>query len=280
MKILVTGSSGFIGTQVTRGLIEDDHSLFLTSRNQKSMFLGGQLIPLMRDRAYSLSKAFDSFDFDFVIHCATSFQTQPPLSGLADVIDANLTFGAELAKLAVSGNIPFINFSSSWQWIEEGRKRENIYRQTKTAFDEMLSDFIVSGDPRITSVVLSETYHPSDQRKKLVPVLIRDVSDGHATALSNPGNVVNIDSTLDVVSLIKWLLRQSQWPRFIRPTPHTDITLGNLVQEVEKLARRKATVQWDGSLEKNKYSPEYLEIPSLLKKKPELDVILRGVSSV
>ncbi len=263
------------------GLIGENHNLFTLTRDARVGVTGAQVIPIIGDRVSIVIKAFDLYKFDCVIHAATSFQTKPSLSMLSEVIDSNITFGAELSKIAIERGVPFINFSSSWQWIEHGPKRENIYRQSKSMFEEILSDSmcLVGGEVKATSVVLSETYHPNDQRNKLIPNLRRNVREGKVTTLSHPKNLINLDSTIDVVLLIHYLLRQNEWPRFIRPTPHVNTTLEYLVQEVERLEQKEGCVGWDGTFTQDLYREEYYEIASFFNEKPSIHKILIGGDS-
>jgi len=279
MKVLLTGSSGFIGSHLAIGLMRENHNLFTLNRDASVGANGAHVIPIIGDRVTTMLKAFDLYKFDYVIHAATSFQTRPSISKLSQVIDSNVTFGAELAKISIERGVPFINFSSSWQWIEHGPKRQNIYRQSKTMFEDILSDSMGQVGVKATSVVLSETYYPNDQRNKLIPMLMRNLRAGQVTTLSHPKNVVNLDSPVDVVLLIVSLLRQNEWPRFVRPTPHVDTTLDYLVHEVERLEQKQCRVDWDGTFTQDLYRKEYFEIDAFFNDKPSIHKILIGVGS-
>jgi len=280
MKILLTGSSGFIGSHLVSGLIGENHTVFNLNRNNVTAANGAQVIPIIGDRISVIQNAFSLYKFDCVIHAATRFQTQPPLSKLGDVIDSNITFGAELLKASIEKGAHFINFSSSWEWVKDGPKRQNIYRQSKSAFDDILCDSINHSGIKATSVVLSETYHPDDQREKVVPIIRRNVRAGTVATLSDPRNAINLDSPNDIVFLLGSLLEQNDWPRFIRPTPHVETTLEQLVQEVERLEQKVVRINWEGQFSKDLYRKDYFDIPAFFEKKPSIQQILRGLGSL
>ena len=204
MNIIITGATGFVGSNLVRKLhTNSNFNLYALIREKSDVSLipdGIQIIQL--SQIENLTYALQELNIDGVIHLASLFIAEHKYSDIENLMDSNLTFGVKLIDSAARANIKwFINTSSFWQHFDNIENNPtNLYAATKSAFESILCYYRSAHLMRITNLELFDTYGINDRRKKLISILL-DAIENRSTISLSPGsqmlNLVHID---DVVS--------------------------------------------------------------------------------
>ena len=165
-NILMTGATGFLGSNLLRELIKHKYEVTILKRSLSNISRIKDLIGSVKsfnlDEIY-IESIFKKVKVDVILHCATSYgraDTDPFL-----VIDANLLLPLELLEIGKKNNIKyFVNTDTILN------KRINYYTLSKNQFKdwlEMCSEELVG-----VNVLLEHFYGPFDDKTKFISFII------------------------------------------------------------------------------------------------------------
>jgi len=181
LTILLTGGTGFLGSNLLKKLISLNYKLILLKRSFSNTWrISGfidKVITYDIDREINLENIFREHKIDMVIHCATSYgrKEMEPLT----IIAANLILPLELLQLALKNNVKcFINSDTLLD------KRVNHYSLSKSQFKDWLQ--IYSDRMACVNIALEHFYGPYDDGSKFVTYIIKSLLE----------NAENIDLTI------------------------------------------------------------------------------------
>lgn len=112
MKILVTGGAGFVGTNLIKRLLEDNHKVISIdnySTGKKENHINGCIY--LEDNIQNIEKFI--LNVDVVFHMAAIARIQPSFERPEDYIDTNFNGTYEVVKFCIKNNIPLIYAGSS-----------------------------------------------------------------------------------------------------------------------------------------------------------------------
>ena len=180
MKILLTGGTGFLGSNLLRRLLSLGHELFCIKRETSSLervnFFKHK-IKWFNLETSDFDEIISSYKIEGIIHCATDYgrkQLNP-----IQTIETNLILPLKLLHAAANNNVlVFINTDTVLD------KRVDTYSLSKRQFSEWLEKY--SKDILTINVALEHFYGPFDNDSKFVTYVIRKML----------GNEDSIDFTL------------------------------------------------------------------------------------
>jgi CDP-paratose synthetase len=169
---LVTGATGFLGSNIVHTLIASGATVTILYRKQSNF-------SRIRDYLDKINlvciegtnfKLLAELDVDFVLHCATSY-SRPDQFSVRETIDANLIFPLLILESINRGRKRpvFINTDTS---LPRG---VNFYSLSKHQFVEWAKVFSV--DLKIINMKLSHFYGPGDNNQKFVSWLLGQLLD-------------------------------------------------------------------------------------------------------
>ena len=180
MKILLTGGTGFLGSNILRRLLGLGHELFCIKRETSSLErvkIFKHKIKWFNVETSDFDEIISSYKIEGIIHCATDYgrkQFNP-----IQTIETNLILPLKLLHAAASNNVlVFINTDTVLD------KRVDTYSLSKRQFSEWLEKY--SNDILTINVALEHFYGPFDNDSKFVTYVIRKML----------GNEDSIDFTL------------------------------------------------------------------------------------
>ncbi|MCB9818876.1 NAD(P)-dependent oxidoreductase [Candidatus Nomurabacteria bacterium] len=170
--ILITGATGYLGSNLTRRLLEEDgHTIVAMKRSFSNTHRVNDVsskIQWFNLDDTELSDVFAKYKFDVVIHCATDYGRKEvnPLQ----IIEANLILPLRLLELANNNNVPvFINTDTMLD------KRISHYSLSKKHFREWMAGY----DKKMVliNMVLSHFYGPGDDPTKFVSFIKQQLEE-------------------------------------------------------------------------------------------------------
>ncbi len=191
-KILITGATGFLGSNILRNVISSNHKAFVVKRPESDL----SRITDIKDKVVfydnnisDLNKLFSCHQIDIIIHCATNYGRisadspdvleENPIH-LADVIESNMIFPVRLLCYAKKYKVPcFINTDTILN------KEINSYSLSKKQFRQWLIRF--SRDIVCVNIVLDHFYGPKDDDSKFIIFIVNKLLCGDETIDLTPG---------------------------------------------------------------------------------------------
>ena len=171
MNILVTGASGFLGSNLLTHLVEDGHKVIIFARHSSSL----QRIADLLDRVTvhtigdtSLHDLFHTNKIETIIHCATNYgrgEVDP-----SELLDANLIMPLQLLQAGCNAGVRcFINTDTI---LDKG---VNDYALSKSQFREWLGRY--AQNMVCVNIALEHFYGPHDDPTKFVSYIVKQFLD-------------------------------------------------------------------------------------------------------
>ena len=169
-KILLTGSSGFIGSEILDQLSKNN-IIYITQRNKKKVKKKiNQNIKKIYFKNYdNLNDKLSKLNIDIVIHCATHYIKNHTSKDIKKLSDSNILFGNVILENLRSMNVKkFIYFNTVWENYNSIKKNYlNLYAVYKSIFKELI-DYYKKNLTFIKfyNLSISDTFGVFDKRKK------------------------------------------------------------------------------------------------------------------
>lgn len=205
MRILVTGSTGFIGRSLVAALAgKHDLAFVLRPSSQPPRVDGVKIV--WDGQGATLAAQICDFKPELVLHLAGQFLGVHASGQVDDLVESNVRFPSLLLEGALAaGCRHFINTGTAWQHFENALYAPvNLYAATKQAFADILAYYVGVGGFSALTLELTDTYGPNDPRPKLVALLRRSAKTGEMLALSAGAqwvDFVHVDDVVDAFCL-------------------------------------------------------------------------------
>ncbi|MEZ8145392.1 NAD-dependent epimerase/dehydratase family protein [Enterovibrio norvegicus] len=254
MRVLVTGASGFVGSQFIKYRSQNTDVIDVVAlvRNTEDC----EDIPGTQFRIYdgshqSLLEALDKVDV--VLHLATYYEAEHKSESIERLIESNVTFGTKLLEaMKEKGVARIVNIGTTWQKYQDTEYNyANLYAATKQAFQEILNWYSSTYDFSVLNLHLNDTYGEEDKRKKIIQLLIELAENSQQLAMS-PGeqkfetcHISDVISALEVsISLVS---EYSAGKNETFSILNCDCcTLKELATIIEEITNGKLNIEWGG----------------------------------
>jgi len=203
MKIIVTGSTGFVAKAIIDSLInngDEVHAIIressdTTGINDKTNFF------IDDGSDTSLIDFFNDIKPDGVLHLASLFLQQHKVNEINSLIVSNVTFGTRLLEASVHANVPwFINTGTFWQHYEnETYSPVNLYAATKQAFQDIAKFYYTTEKINFVTIKLNDTFGEGDTRKKVFNLWKGLAESGENLGMSPGDQIIDISYIDDIV---------------------------------------------------------------------------------
>ena len=125
-KILLTGATGFVGSNILENFYKDNQIFILIRRKpRKKKFYHKNIFFIKFDNFKNLNNKLKKLRIDIVIHCATHYVKHHEYKDVKKLVDSNIFLGNILLEnLSFMKVKKFINFSTVWQ--DPNPKKDNF----------------------------------------------------------------------------------------------------------------------------------------------------------
>ena len=144
-NIIITGSNGFIGSNLVNSLSKQNKLILLIrvkKKPKKNKYLLKKNISYRYFRNnVELENVLKKIKGLFLIHCATHYVKKHQSSDITKIVNSNIEFGTILLdNLNIMGVKNFINFSTVWEDFNGIKDNpNNLYAASKKAFEKIVN---------------------------------------------------------------------------------------------------------------------------------------------
>jgi nucleoside-diphosphate-sugar epimerase len=205
-KIVITGATGFVGSNLTKFLLDKkEFEIHLILRKKSNLsnidsFKDSIEIYNYEGQLKNLIEFFKNVKPEIVFHLASNFIAEHESNQIDSLIDSNVTFGLHLLEaMRVSGVKKMINTGTSWQhYNNEDYNPVCLYAATKQAFESLIAYYVEAESFKVITLKLFETYGENDKRPKLINLLNKFADDQIELNMSPGEQVLNLVHINDV----------------------------------------------------------------------------------
>lgn len=269
MKIIISGTTGFIGKHLAKRLIKDDHNIYTIVRPSTNLkFIEKEKIKfyVFDGNINNLISFMQKENFDGIIHLASLFLSQHEPKNIKELINSNVIFATSLLEASTKSKIPwFINTGTFWQHY--GNKKYspvNLYATTKQAFEDIARYYIETSNINFVTIKLNDTFGPEDTRAKIFNLWVK-ISKTKETLNMSPGKQIMdinyIDNIVDGYTQMVNLLSKDKKNKLTGKSfvikSNQRMTLKKLASIFEQVTQSKLNINWG----KKEYRPREVMIP-------------------
>ncbi|MCF6764289.1 NAD(P)-dependent oxidoreductase [Thiotrichales bacterium 19S3-7] len=204
---LITGATGYIGSKLTKRLVDEGHRVVCIVRKHSNTLLLESIssridLVIWDGSVDSLINGLKNYQIDLVFHLASCFIAEHNSNQVTELIESNVLFGTHLLEAMLQNNIKYIvNTGTSWQhYNNESYDPVCLYAATKEAFEKVIAYYINAHRFKCITLKLFDTYGPDDPRKKLLHLLKRIALSNEVLGMSPGLQQIDLTHIEDVVN--------------------------------------------------------------------------------
>ena len=246
-KILLTGSTGFIGSELLKGLSKKN-IIFITLRKKNKFYPKNKNIRIIYFKNYNqLNSSLKKLSIDTVIHCASHYVKHHNYEDIIKLSDSNITFGniilENLDKMKVK---KFINFST--RWVNYNGKKNNsfnLYSTYKKNFNEIINFYKKKFKKiKFFNLVLFDTFGENDKRNKIISLLKTNYKKNKSTNIVSKRLFLNLLNILDIQNAIDLILQKKIEPDTYVLKNKINYSMLDIVNKINKESSKKIKIKW------------------------------------
>ena len=255
-KILITGSTGFIGKRLVNNLVNNNNNqIFSIIRKTGKNYKYSSKIrkkhknfhPIFFKKNSELKKKVSNLKAEVIINLATNFIPNPEHHQLSSIMNSNVIFPTIILDNCCRNNIPkFINLCSVAQCDKNKIDNpQNFYAMTKILFKQCM-EYYKKKYPKIKfiNVYIGDTYGTNDNRKKIFPTIIKNYKKNKRTVILTKKLKLNIVHVNDIINGLKILINKVNKSDNFLIKSKKIIILSNLIKKFNYSNKKKIKVLW------------------------------------
>ncbi|MGL5963454.1 MAG: NAD-dependent epimerase/dehydratase family protein [Fusobacteriaceae bacterium] len=257
-KFLITGATGFVGSNLSKKLIELGSSVSIVSKKE----FGYENINSIKDKIEifeydgeieNLINYMKKNKFDAVFHLASLFIAEHQNSDVDNLIDSNIKFGTHLLEaMKESETKLLIDTGTSWQhYNNEEYNPVDLYAATKQAFQDIIKYYTEAEGLRCITLKLFDTYGENDKRPKLINLLNKFADEGTELNMSPGEQVLDLVHIDDVIEAFVTAFQNLNKDKKIKNqlfsvATNKTVNLKEVISIFENVSGKKIKINWGG----------------------------------
>lgn len=255
-RCLVTGATGFVGSNLCKKLIEQDWNVTIICRKSSKLDNLEEIKNRINIFEYdndlkNMIKFLKENKFEIVFHLASLFIAEHESKDVDNLLNSNIVFGTHLLEgMKESENKLLINTGTSWQnYNSEEYNPVDLYAATKEAFEKILKYYVEAEEVRCITLKLFDTYGENDTRPKLINLLNKFADEGKELDMSlgeQKLDLVHIDVVTNTFIKAYELLKNNEEIKneVYGVSSGKQISLREIVENFERETGKKLKINW------------------------------------
>lgn len=208
MKILLTGGSGFIGSHLTKGLVENN-GFEVVHINRKGSVKNKLAAVYEYEKLHEIKDIISTIKPDALVHLAALYELKESVFDLQCLLESNISFTTAIFSALAEINCKVaVSIGTVWQ-DDFGKNKignSNFYALTKNFAWQIAHYFCGKNKTRLYGIKLADTFGEYDTRNKIVEMLIRSSLDKKPVALSPGYQQIYLTHVANVTNAVLKLL--------------------------------------------------------------------------
>lgn len=260
-RIVVTGATGFVGSNVVKYFLERDFEIFIIVQKKSLLDNLGVAINQVSVFKYNqdikeLIIFFKEVNPSCVLHLASNFIAEHDSSQIDGLLKSNISFGLHILEaMKESGVTTIVNTGTSWQhYKNEKYNPVCLYAATKQAFEALLEYYVQAEGFKSITLKLFDTYGETDRRPKLINLLNKFADEQKVINMSRGEQILSLVHVEDVCSaflvaydrLIKYKKENKIINEVFVVNSNETLTLKEVISLFEEVSNKRINVNWGG----------------------------------
>lgn len=256
-RAIVTGATGFVGSNLCKYLVENKWKVSIISRassdyNSLKSILDDVSILEYDGDIEKLICFFNEKEADVVFHLASLFIAEHESNQIDQLVDSNIKFGVHILEaMKESSTKLLINTGTSWQHYHSSEYNPvDLYAATKQAFEDLVKYYTEAENLRCITLKLFDTYGESDSRPKLINLLHKFVDENKELSISPGEQILDLVHVDDVIRAFlkayEYLNSQNFKYKEYGVGSKKPIQLKELINIFESVNNKKLNIVWGG----------------------------------
>jgi nucleoside-diphosphate-sugar epimerase len=252
-KILITGSTGFVGKHLVEKLLNEGHTILEITRNKrKSSELFGSRTSKIVLNDINFNNKIIEFDPNIVVHLAAYLTSSDRWNDVEKLIESNILFLSKLLNTVSKSNLDlFINTGTFAEYFkgDDNYIPAYFYAATKTASRSILNYYSNTYSFKQTTVVPYTIYGGNDSSKKIIELIIESTESKAKLELSPGEQILDFIHIEDVTSFYEHMIKhRDNIPDNSNFKLGTGIgySLKQVASIIESVTNKKTNINWGG----------------------------------
>lgn len=256
--MVITGATGFVGSNLTRYLLERKIEVYIIVRPTSDITFLEKNDDNLNIFTYDqdikkLISFFSEIQPDSVFHLASNIVAEHKSNQIDSLIQSNITFGLHLLEaMKETGVKKLVNTGTFWQhYNNDDYNPVCLYAATKQAFESLIEYYVQANGFKVVTLKLFDTYGENDKRPKLIN-LLNKFADEQTELNMSPGeqvlNLVHVNDVCHAFYSAQELLhnnKDSYHLKYCVANSKTH-TLKEVIEIFELVSNKKVNVIWGG----------------------------------
>jgi nucleoside-diphosphate-sugar epimerase len=234
--VAVTGSTGFIGSNLSNELYSRGHEVIHVDRTKEKvtkLFGPNSKFVSSDQECQAIRDNMEFFRPEILIHCSVFFTPSRDPGNLEEITQANVSNPIKIIEASRNQISKIVNLNSYWQ-IECSPTISTPYASTKEAFRTYLNLSMQSSGVKVHNLFIPETFGPGDRRGKIVQRMIESQRNGGNLKLIHPQKIIDLTYVPFLVQMLTdFVENRIELPDVFSYVNFPSIKLGDLMNIVE-----------------------------------------------
>jgi len=252
-KILITGSTGFIGKNLLDYFLKKKyfiHAILRKSKKNikfaKELKINKNFKSIIFSDIYDLKKKLLNYKIDYVVHAATHYVKKHKSSDINKIIESNILFPTIIIDLLCNKKIKkFINLGTVWEHYNNKKNHAyNLYASSKQAFNKIFNYYRNQfPKTKFYNLLISDTFGKNDKRKKLISIIIKNHNKKNTIKI--PKNLsMNLVNVKYITNVIENIINKNIKPDTYVIKDKKNLKIFDLINYLNQKLKIKIKINW------------------------------------
>lgn len=246
-KILLTGSTGFIGSQLLEDLSKNNKIYITLRKKTKTLIKNKNITKIYFTNIDNLDSKLKKINVDIVIHCATHYVKNHEFKDIKKLSESNILFGNIILENIKKMKIKkFINFTTVWENYNGDKDNFfNLYSVYKKNFSNLISYYKKKSKKiKFYNLIISDTFGKSDKRGKIINLLKLNFKKNRLTKIISKNLFINLLNVKDIVSAINIVIKKNIAPGEYVLKNNKTFPILKIINTLNATSERKIRIKW------------------------------------